>query len=483
MARSAFREIISLAKTKNPPFNAILVWKLNRFARNRMDSMVYKKLLKDRGIRVISMNEPLEDTPHGHMMEGIIETMDQFYSENMGEDIRRGLRESSQRGFYTSSRSPYGMHKVPVKDGTKTRYKLEPDVEQSPTLQTVKRIFDLVIKGFGCKEIAKTLNKESIRTTTGSRWGRTTVHKILTNDAYCGTLVCGGRPGHPALRSGIPPVRVENAWPAIINRETFEIVQGIMSSKKPEVTHPRTIPSNYLLSGFLFCSCGHAMTGRSAKSHRFHYYHCNGNFKQGNETCGAKALPKDKLERMVLQKITENVLNEEWLDELVELTNKELGSSHGLLQENLNAIDCDLSKTRLALTRLYEALETGKLSLDDLAPRIREQRSREAELSKTRLQVEAEMLTQGPNRVDAALIKGHSADLRAILKEVDLTASKAFLKTFVKRIEVNGEEATIQYTLPVPPTMGTMEKVTVLPIETLGGEGGTRTPTPCGTWS
>jgi DNA invertase Pin-like site-specific DNA recombinase len=121
-ARPAFREMIALAKTKHPPFEAILVWKLNRFARSRMDSIVYKKLLKDRGIKLISINEPLNDTPTGHLTEGIIEAIDQFYSENMGEDIKRGPRESAQRGFYTSSKPPYGLHKVPVKDGNKTRY-------------------------------------------------------------------------------------------------------------------------------------------------------------------------------------------------------------------------------------------------------------------------------------------------------------------------------------------------------------------------
>ena len=88
--RPAFREMISVAKAHNPPFEAILVWKLNRFARNRIDSATFKKLLRDRGIKVVSINEPLEDSPSGRLLEGVIETIDQFYSENMGEDGRCG---------------------------------------------------------------------------------------------------------------------------------------------------------------------------------------------------------------------------------------------------------------------------------------------------------------------------------------------------------------------------------------------------------
>jgi len=83
-ARPAFKEMIALAKTKHSPFESILVWKLNRFARNRVDSITYKKLLRDKGIRVISINEPLDDSPSGHLLEGVIETIDEFYSENLG---------------------------------------------------------------------------------------------------------------------------------------------------------------------------------------------------------------------------------------------------------------------------------------------------------------------------------------------------------------------------------------------------------------
>ncbi len=472
-ARPAFREMISLAKTKPPPFEAILVWKFNRFARNREDSIIYKKFLKGRGIRVISINEPLEDTPHGHVLEGFIETMDQFYSENMAEDIKRGLRESAQRGFYTGNRPPWGLHKIAVKDGNKTRYKLEPDPDDSVSVRQVRRIFDMAFKGQGCKEIAKALNKEGIRTATGQHWGRTTVHKVLTNEAYCGTLVLGGRPGYRAVRSGIPPVRVEDAWQAIIDQDIFLQVQAEMASKKPKNVHPRTVPSNFLLSGLIYCSCGHAMIGRSAKSHRYHYYTCNGNFKQGHETCAARSLPKDRLEHIIVEQIKEKILNDEWLGELVELVNSELNSSHAILGNRLRTVDAALDDVRIRLSRLYEALETGKLSLDDLAPRIKEQRLREAELSKGRLQLEAEMLVQGPKHVDSESIKAHARDLKAILNEDETKTSKTFLRTFIKRIEINRKEVTIQYTLPVPPQGRTVENVPVLPIDTSSGPLGT----------
>jgi len=99
-ARPAFKEMISIARRPNKPFEQILVWKYSRFARSRKDSIVYKAMLKKVGVMVVSINEPFDDTPTGRLMEGIIESLDEFYSDNLGEDVTRGMRESAQRGFY-----------------------------------------------------------------------------------------------------------------------------------------------------------------------------------------------------------------------------------------------------------------------------------------------------------------------------------------------------------------------------------------------
>ena len=132
-----------------------------------------------------------------------------------------GCGENAERGFFNGSRPPDGFHKVDVIDGDKTRHRREPDPKGSTSRQVVQLIFNLALKGMGCKEIAKFLNKEGYPTSVGQKWGRSTIHKILTNEAYCGTLVWGGRSGHPAIHSGTPPVRVENAWLAIIDRRDF----------------------------------------------------------------------------------------------------------------------------------------------------------------------------------------------------------------------------------------------------------------------
>jgi DNA invertase Pin-like site-specific DNA recombinase len=467
--RSAFREMITIAKAKHPPFEAILVWKLNRFARNRADSIVYKKLLRDRGIKLISINEPLEDSPSGHLLEGVIETIDEFYSENLGEDIKRGMRENAGRGFFNGSRPPYGFHKVDVIDGDKTRHRLEPDVEGSPALETIRRIFDLASKGFGCKEIAKTLNKEGYHTADQRQWGQTTIHKVLTNEAYCGTLLWGGRPEHAAIRSGVPPVRIENAWPAVIDRGTFNNIRQKMGNNAPKAVHPRVVASFYLLSGLLYCSCGQAMIGRSAKSHQYYYYVCSRGNKRGKESCSARNLPKEKIEKLVIDQIKQKVLTPEYLEGLVKLVNAELDSTNGLLKNKLDDIDLELADVRSRLAKLYDILETGKLNLDDLAPRIKELKAKQDGLMKTRVQTEADMVLEGVQHINAEAVKAYAQDLRSLLEDGDFIQSKAFLRSFVKKIIIDGDKAKIQYHLPMPPDGKRTQEEEVLPINTLGG--------------
>lgn len=124
--------MIALARTKDPPFEAVLVWKLYRFARNRVDSITFKELFRKHGIDVVSINEPLEDNPSGKLLEGIIESIDEFYSANLGQDIKLGLREAAMRGFFVGRKPPDGYHKVVVMDGNKSRRKLEPGAAGFP---------------------------------------------------------------------------------------------------------------------------------------------------------------------------------------------------------------------------------------------------------------------------------------------------------------------------------------------------------------
>ena len=186
--RPEFRKMIDEAAKPNAPFKEILVWKFSRFTRKREHAVAFKSMLRRKGVRVVSITEHADDTPTGKLMEAIIESVDEFYSENLAQEVVRGMREAASRGFWIASRTPYGYNRVMVQDGPKKRPTLKPDPTTSPIL---KRIFDMAEAGRGMLDITRTLNDEGIASPAGKLWGKTSVHAILRNEVYTGNLVRG----------------------------------------------------------------------------------------------------------------------------------------------------------------------------------------------------------------------------------------------------------------------------------------------------
>ena len=137
-----------------------------------------------------------------------------------------------------------------------------------PADGVVRRIFQMALQGTSTLDITKILNKEGLASPQRGRWTKTTIHRILTNEAYTGTLVWGTK-----AKDNVLPVRVEDAFPAIVSREDFEGVTRILESKAPSKIHPRRAASPYRLSGIVKCeTCGKALTAHEAKSGQFTYY-------------------------------------------------------------------------------------------------------------------------------------------------------------------------------------------------------------------
>ncbi|MFQ6122130.1 MAG: recombinase family protein [Dehalococcoidales bacterium] len=458
-ARPAFREMISLAKTKHPPFDMILVWKLSRFARNREDSIIYKSLLRKQGIQVVSINEPIEDTPTGRLMEGIIEVIDEFYSSNLAQDVIRGMRENAARGFYNGSRAPFGYTRKKVKDGEKPRNTLEPDPSQAPIIQ---RMFNECAEGKGLKEITKSLNRDGIPAPGGGKWGKQRIHKILTNEAYIGCLVWGkNRNG----KSNLPPVRKEGAWPALVDKNIFDIVQTAMNGRAPRVTHPRVTSSHYLLSGLIHCQkCGAAYIGYGAKSGRFHYYVCGTTYSKGKEICPSQHLPQEKVEKFVTEKIKNHILTDENLAELVKLSNEELDSSIKHYKERIEVIDAEIEQWQGRLERLYDFVETRAIDPVRMGRRIAEVQDKIEDMRMAKLEVEEALQTRRLEPIDPKIVLDYVRDLKEFLVDSNIFERRAFIRTFIESVDVGDGQITLNYTLPLPPDNSRQEPVSVLGI-------------------
>lgn len=439
--RPAFQEMISLAKQKKRPFDVIIVWKLSRFARNREDSIIYKSLLRRNGVHVVSMNEQIDDTPAGQLFEGMIEVIDEFYSANLAQDTKRGMRENASRGFYNGGYAPMGYKREKVRIGTANKNRLVVDQEHSPT---VKRIFEMAIAGKGAKEIVNTLNAEGITTNRGKKWNKNLVLYILRNEVYTGTLVFG------KSDPGSEPVRRENNHTALVSVRDFQKVQSLIEQRSPKYCRPRTLTSDYLLSGIIYCGeCGYALQGCSAKSGQFHYYACHNSIRKGKTTCSSKMVNRDRIEFIVIDKLKKHVLTEENLTELLELTNQELENSRSGSEDQIATMDAELAKQERKLNNLYGILETGKLDIDDIAPRLKELRASIDQLKLNRSALQES--SHAPIKpLSKRQLTAYVKDLANLLMEGSIFERKGFIRSFVKRIDVTGDEVKITYTYPVP---------------------------------
>ena len=454
--RPQFRKMIEEGGRAAAPFEVILVWKFSRFTRKREHAVAFKSMLRRKGIRVVSITEHADDSPTGKLMEAIIESVDEFYSENLAQEVVRGMREAASRGYFLGSRAPFGYKRVKVHDGVKERPTLEVDPEAAPI---VKEIFESSMRGNGLKEICKDLNNRGI-TNKGKRWQKNVLRYLLTNESYTGTAVWGLKTKD---EKGVEPVRVENAWPALVSRETFDLVQHGLRERAPMVVRPGNVGSKYLLSGLLRCGvCGKPYASQGAKSGQFAYYVCASLFREGAGACTARYLNATKLEDFIIGKVRERILTEETITELVTLVAEEIDVVAGEIDGKLKAIGAELSDVESRLENLYQALETKHLPIEVLSPRILALKSRQDQLVAAREETEAQLERRRADLPTSKEIKRYVADFREFLQNGPFPERKALIRNFVKRIEIVEDQAELTYTIPMPQDGVTSESAPVL---------------------
>jgi len=232
------------------------------------------------------------------------------------------------------------------------------------------------------------------------------------------------------------PARVEHAWRAIVDKAIFERVQLILKERAPSYSHSRRTSSQYLLSGIVRCGlCGKALVGQEAKGGKFSYYVCGTLLKKGAGTCRAHYLNASKFEETVIDKMKERILTEENLRQLVCMVNEEMDGATVEYHTRLSAIEAELTEVKHRLERLYDALETGKLGLEDLAPRIRVLRERQEQLQIARDEVQDILANRRVKIADLESVVTYAADLKNLLMQGSLAERKAFIRSFEKKLK------------------------------------------------
>ncbi len=275
--RTEFQRMIS--DSDKHTFEAVLVYQLDRFARNRYDSAINKQRLKKNGVRVISARENISDDASGILVEGVLESMAEYYSAELSQKIRRGMNINAEKHLSNGSNPGLGY----VVDEER-RFHIDPQ-----TSPIVREIFEMYASGKTVTEINRYLNDKQIKTTHGNEFNKNSLHRLLRNKRYIGYYI-------------YKDTEVPDAMPRILDDELFNRVQRILDRNEKAPARARA-KEEYILTTKLFCGyCREMMIGYSGTSKTgttYHYYICKNSRKK---LCKKKVVNKQAIEdRVVLE--------------------------------------------------------------------------------------------------------------------------------------------------------------------------------------
>ena len=392
-------------------FEIVLVYKLDRFSRNKFEATIHKKTLKDNGVRVVSAMENIPDTPEGIILESLLEGMNQYYSAELSQKVKRGMRETRLKGYFQGGNVLYGYR---VEDRKLVKDEIHSEV--------VKRIFEEFSRGICVREIIARLTAQGIYK-NGKKFPMNTVYNILRCERYTGIY----RKDEEV---------VDNMYPAIITQDLFDKVQAILQTYQ----HGKnSIEVTYLLRNKLKCGyCGQTLIGEcgtTKKGDRKYYYKCRGRKMKLND-CHKSVISKEELESTILEAVISVINDPKTIDTvvkyLVELQNK-------LANENtlLNAYLKEQKDNEKAINNIVANMERGIVA-KATSKRLNDLEERQEELERLILIEQSKQTVKVSEKV-----------IREFYEQALMFESQMIINYLVKEIIVFDDRIDIIYNIPI----------------------------------
>ena len=275
--RPSFQKMIADSDTKL--FQVVIVYALDRFARNSKQSAIYENMLNLNGVQLHSATENISGAPSSIILKAVLQGVAEYYSAELATKITRGMTENALKGKWTSGTTPFGY----VRDKEKH---LQPN---PVTASYVHDIFAMFVDGQRFVDIADYLNTRGIKTAVGGKFNKGSFHRLLTNRIYIGEYAW-------------KDVKLEDAVPPLISQDLFNKAQKLLEVRKTTMNSTCHYTDNYLLSARIFCAhCGgplNGMCGTSKTRAKHRYYVCS-NRKRKKADCDFPNIPCDKVDNTI----------------------------------------------------------------------------------------------------------------------------------------------------------------------------------------
>ena len=418
--RAQFRQMIDDSAKRT--FDLVICWKTDRFARNRYDSAVYKKQLRDNGVSVIYAAESNIEGAEGIIIEGLMEALAEYYSAELAEKARRGMRESALKGQTLGRTPPLGL----TVDSTK-HYVIDP-----AGADTVRLIFELYASGLSIASIIRRLNGMGLRTVRGNPFDKSSISRIIRDERYRGVYV-----------SKKFDVRIEGAIPPIIDDDLWERTQKMIKLNR-QSRAPHSAKADYILSGKLYCGecgclmkgiCGHNPSGRV-----YHYYSCPG--RSLGRPCTRKNMPKDVLEKLVVESTSNLLLRPENIQQLADAIVSLQQAEASRPDPERAALEQVLAEIRRKIGNILSAIENGTASAA-LTSRLSDLEQQESALDHQL----ASLSTLEPFTLSRDEVIFLLEQFRVSPSERTNAYCRRLVDTFVDKVELTNRELIIHFNI------------------------------------
>ena len=429
--REEFQRMIQ--DSKDGKFDVIIVHKVDRFARNRYESAIYKHNLKKHGVKVAYSAQAIDDSPEGVLMEGMLESFAEYYSLNLGVEVMKGLKENALKAQFNGGTPPLGY------DVDENKHYIINEKES----RIVDEIFRLYLAGSGYKEIARILNSKGYKNKFGKPFVYNSIPGILKNEKYMGiytfnktkrTYGDNGKRNIKVQNSENDIIRLENALPILIPKEVFRMTQEELTRRAGDRGKSKSV-REYLLSGLVKCKkCSGRMNGYSQKrvkdGDRYFYYRCS--------SC-SNSIRAEYLEQNVMEELNNLVFAN--LDDLMDKMHVYIENAEKEAPEELKYLNKELESTNKEIDNIVNMITKGVGSLE-LGKRL-EGLEEYRESVEDRIRI-VSVKAQVPEKELRAWLMGFKSDFD---KGENL---KQTLARFIDEVRVDKEEYEIDFFIRAP---------------------------------
>ena len=327
-----------LADASKGVFQAILIYKYDRFSRNRYSFAVWETKLKKHGVKVISARENVAEGAAGIVLKSVLQGMAEWYSVDLSEKVTRGMKDNALKAKWTSGTVPFGYTR-----DAEQRLIIDPERGEY-----VRQIFEKVLAGEKYVNIASWLNMLGVRTARGAAWNKSSFTWMLKNVVYTGLFRW-------------KDIEIKNAVPPIISKELFEAVQRKLKTYGRRGINVQK-SDKYLLTPNIICGeCGgpmHGMSGKSRSGELYYYYAC-ANKRAKRTSCSISPLNRDELEQAVYDCAREVLLHEENIKLIAEQAE---AVAEAQVDNELAEMKAERSRVKKSIANYAAAIANGATS-------------------------------------------------------------------------------------------------------------------------